>query len=264
MNADKILFRASAIGKIMTGTSKGWNLDKSITAQNYCKQLYREQRYNRKQEITTKYMQKGISEEESAITLFSRVKKIYFKKNTEWLTNEFVSGTPDIYEGQSIRKAAHGYDTKCSWNLWTFPYESDSLDTDYYYQNMSYMALSGAEKWTTVFCLVNASPSLIDSEKKSAYFKMGCPDQDNKVYLEKCREIEKNMIFDLKQFQNDNPHYDLDSETWHYDIPMEERLIEFTVERNDSEIEKIYNRVKDCRRWMNENLFKPEPSLLHV
>lgn len=260
MNADKILFRASAISQIMTGTSKGWDMKKSVTAQNYCKQLFRELKYKRKQSITNKYMEKGLSEEEAAITLLSRVKKNYYKKNEEWITNDFVSGTPDIFEGESINKANQGYDTKCSWGLFTFPFASDELDKEYYYQDMTYMALTGAGKWTTVFCLVNASDTLIDSEKKKAWYQMGC--HADKAFKDKCIAIEKNMIFDMKQFRNDNPLYDFDCEEWDFDIPMQERIIEFEVQRDDKEIERIYNRIKECRAWMNDTLYRMEEKTL--
>lgn len=117
------------------------------------------------------------------------------------------------------------------------------------------MALTGAKRWTTAFCLVNASASLIDAEKKRIYYSLGCPDDDNVDYHKKCISIEKNMIFDLLQFKKDNPHYDMACNNWEFDIPMSERVVEFTVDRNESEIEALYERIKLCRVWMENNLF---------
>lgn len=36
------------------------------------------------------------------------------------------------------------------------------------------------------------------------------------------------------------------------DIPMSERLLTFSIERNDSDIEKMYKRVEKCREFLYE------------
>lgn len=40
------------------------------------------------------------------------------------------------------------------------------------------------------------------------------------------------------------------------DIPMEERVLEFVILRNDADIERLHNRVEQCRRYMAEELHK--------
>jgi hypothetical protein len=65
---------------------------------------------------------------------------------------------------------------------------------------------------------------------------MGCPEDGNEDFIKICDEIDRLSIYD--------------------DIPIEERIHEVQIERNDETIEAIHNRVVECRAWMNENLFK--------
>lgn len=222
----------------------------SQTALSYIGTLYREYKFQRRQEFSSKYIEKGVQQEEDAITLLSLYLKRMLFKNAHRLTNDFITGEPDVFIGESIDKAEEGYDTKCSWSVWTFPFEGP-LDPKYYWQNMGYMALTGAKRWTTAYTLVNASAHQITSEKNKIWYAMGCPDETSDRYIEKRIEVEKNMIFDMAQFIDDNPGYDLDCPDWKYDIPLSERIKLFTVERDDQAIQMIYDRVTACRRFMN-------------
>lgn len=257
----KALVRSSALHTILT------NIDsKELTKGHltFTKQLHRELKWGRRPQIKSKYLEKGILQEEDAITLLSRYKGILLKKNEERIHNSFITGIPDLYLGESIRKADIGYDTKCSWSVDTFPYPEDKLDPAYEFQNHGYMALTGAQLWTTAFCLVNAPGHQIMNEKFSLQRRFNFSELD-KGYIEGCKEIERNMIFDMGQFIKDNPHFDVHNTIWEYDIPLKERVIEKGVKRDDNIIDKAYERVKLVRaelvrlsgRMITEDAFKP-------
>src|SRR5690606_2640599 len=199
-----------------------------------------------KPQIKSKYITKGIVQEEDAITILSRVKGRMFRKNEERLSNAFITGIPDLYVGESIQRAEKGYDTKCSWSVDTFPYPQDKLDPAYEFQNHGYMALTGAKSWTTAFCLVNAPGHMVMGEKYSLQRRYNYSELDD-AFIEGCKEIERNMIFDMSQFIKDNPHFDVHEDNWFYDIPLKERVIEFEVQRDENIIDKIYERVKLIR-----------------
>lgn len=255
MNFDNLLIRCSAIGKIMTepktNAAKAAG-ELSETTKTYLKELNRSIKYSRQKDFTSKEIEKGLQQEELAITLFSLHTRKYFTKNSKRINNDFLTGEPDLFIGSDIEHAEEGFDTKCSWSLWTFPDADDELDSNYYWQNMGYMALTGAKKWTTVYCLVNAPAEQITAEKQKVWYALGMPDDSNDRYMEKRREIEKNMIFDIKQFRDDNPHYDLDIKDWCYDIPRAERILQFPVLRDEDAIQKIYRKVGKCRAYMND------------
>lgn len=93
-------------------------------------------------------------------------------------------------------------------------------------------------------------------EKEALYYKMNCPDETNEKYLQAKIDIEKNMIYDIEQFKSDNPNFDIDCKEWIYDIPLNERVVEFEINYDENEAQAIKNRLIECRNWMNINLFK--------
>lgn len=194
-------------------------------------------KYGRKSDIKSKYTNKGLQVEEDSITLYSRATKILYKKNEERLSNEFVTGLPDLYEGESITNAELIIDIKSSWDIFTFFRSKTSpLNKLYYWQGQTYMALTGAKKFKLVYCLINTPFTMIEDEKRKLSWSMGVIDPNNKDYQEACQEIDRLMIYD--------------------DIDLNERYFEIDIDRNDEDIEKMYQRIKDCREWMNVNLFK--------
>jgi hypothetical protein len=241
MNFNNTLFRASSIGKLMTEPrSKSERL--SETAKSYLRQLYKEIKYGRKYEFTSKYVDKGLQVEEDSITLYSRVKKIYFKKNEERLKNDHLCGTPDLFIGVEITRADTILDIKSSWNLFTFPFPGDPINKDYYWQLQTYMALTGASFAKLVYCLVDTPETLIQDEERKLFYKMNAGTFENPDYIKACEELRKSMIFQ--------------------DIPMHDRVVEYDVERNDTDILRIIEKAKVCREYLNELEATMNPSII--
>ena len=141
--------RCSAIGQIMkNGTDK-----KSMgeTAKSYVEQWIKEQLYGRKKEFSNKYTTKWLSVEQDAIDYISDVLEYGFLlKNEENLSNDFLTGTPDIILNNFI------IDIKSSWNCFTFPlFEDEIKNQDYVWQGQGYMALTGAETFRVIYVLMD-------------------------------------------------------------------------------------------------------------
>jgi hypothetical protein len=258
-NADNLLFRASSMADIMSGTAKNWSVDDSLTCKRKLVQMYRENKWKRKTNKSNKYTEKGTKSEDDSITLYSRVKKDMFIKNDIRLNNLFFTGELDLYKGKSITEAELVIDIKSSWDWTTFPSILDTESKDYMWQGLTYMDLTGAKKFIVAHCLVNTPAELIMDEMKRLQWKMGVLDPDtNEEYLEACKLIEQNCIVDLHLFQEHYPYYDFknDISTWEWDIPMAERIHEIVIERDDYLIDKMKARVLECRVWMNNNLFR--------
>lgn len=251
--ADKLLFRPSQLGDIMSGLKKGWDVENSITCKKTLIKIFRQIQNNRYYNHHNKYTEKGIAQEQDAITLISRVRKVRYEKNVERLTNEWFNGEPDIiYLPETI-------DAKCSWSLETFPHEKTYMvDDDYKYQGIGYNSLTGARRHIICYCLVNATPNLIDKEKKSLWYQMGCPNKEAYEFIFGCLEVERNMIFDMSQFRRNNPYYQTiyTNENWNYDIPFEQRLFDYPILFDEKIFKQITDRITECRQWMNDNLFK--------
>lgn len=256
MKADKILFRASSMSEIMTGVAKGWDVENSLTCKRKLVQMHREIIWRRRSNKSNKYTEKGLSVEEDSITLYCRVKGELFNKNTIRLNNEFFTGELDLYKGEEITKAKKTVDIKSSWDWTTFPSICDTVDSAYDYQGQTYMDLSGAGIHTVASCLVNTPAGLIMDEKRKLAWKMGIIDIETPEYIEKCIEIEKNAIVDMEMFLKHFPSFEFHIRNWEHDIPMAERVYEMDVVRDDKKIGKMKDRVEECRKWMNKNLFK--------
>ncbi len=254
MNPKEILFRASSMGDVMTGVAKKWDVENSLTCKRKLIQMHRELIWKRRSNKSNKYVEKGLAVEEAAITLYCRVKKTMFKKNDIRLNNEFFTGELDLYEGTEIMKAKHTIDIKSSWDWTTFPSICDEVDAAYDYQGQTYMDLSGAGIHTVVHCLVNTPASMIVDEKFRLARKMGIIGTETPEYVMGCCEIEKNAIVDMAQFNKDNPGFEFHIKNWDFDIPMEQRIHEMDVVKDESKIARMKDRVNESREWMSINL----------
>jgi hypothetical protein len=231
-----------------------------IGVQNYLKKLYRGIKWNREGiDITSKYISKGNSEEQASITLLSLETKKFFKKNEQRLSNEYITGLPDIFIGESIESAEKGWDVKTSWDWTTLPYKGDKLDKDYEWQAHCYLFLTGAKEWTISHCLVNIPAELLDDEKRKLQYKIKSLDPESDPdYVEKAKKLEINFIYDYDKFVADYPYYQLlhTKQEWVYDVDRSQRVVSFLVKRDEKKIEEIKKRVEQCRLYIKQNLMK--------
>lgn len=225
--------------------------------------MFASAKYGRREDRTNKYLRKGNIREQEAITLVSRINKKFYKKNEEWLTNEFVSGTLDCFLGLALREADETLDTKCSWSLHTFLRSQLQLDPLYEWQGHGYMWLSGAKKHTVAFCLVNGTGAEIRKEKLMLFYQDDMKDEfgnETPLYIEKCKQIERNHIFDMEAFVNEPENmgfeFHNDISQWTWDIPKEERVFQYTFDRDEIKIGQLKAKIRLCRNWMNRELFK--------
>ena len=248
MDFSNTLFRCSSIGHIMsepiskTAKERG---DLSEGAKTHLIDVYVFRKYGRQTDIFSKYLEKGLAVEEDSITLFSRVKRKFYKKNETHLKNDFLMGTPDLYDGESINHASLIVDIKSSWDIFTFFRNlTKGVNKDYYWQLMGYIALTGAKKAILAYCLVNTPELLILDEERKLMYRMNAGTIENPDYIEACEKLRELSIYD--------------------DIPMKQKVIEFTIDRNDGEIERIYSKVKRCREFLNDlenSICEPEKLL---
>jgi hypothetical protein len=205
----------------------------SESAKKYLVKAYAIEKYNRIPDVTTKQMVKGTTAEDAAIDLFSFIEDRAHEKNRQQLRNDFICGTPDLFDGKDILESDEVIDVKCSWDIFTFLANiSNPFNQMYYYQLQGYMALTGAKKGTLAYCLVNTPDEMINQEKKNAFFRMQCVTEEDPRFKARALTIERNMIFD--------------------DIPAQERVLKYSIDRDDAVITQIYEKVKKCREFLLE------------
>lgn len=232
MDWTKTKFRASSWGNLMIEPRSKKEGELSVTCQKELIKIYNLVKYGRKKQIVTRQMIKGIKCEKASIELFSYVENKWFEKNEIQLENDIMTGHPDIYEGETIYSASEIHDIKSSWEMDTFtPKEIEEIDAGYDYQIQTYFDLvPTAKRGSIAYCLVDASPELIEDELKRLQFDMNIIwDQDPK-YLEAAKEIIKNMTFG--------------------DIPKEECVIKKVVDRDTAKIQRMRARAPLFRDWL--------------
>jgi hypothetical protein len=208
----------------------------STTAKSHLKKLYGYQKYGKwcaASDRGTKYTNKGTIAENDSLALLSKVKGVNLVKNEERVNNDFLTGIPDAFIGETIQKAGYIIDVKTSWDIETFLINlGRPLYSLYWWQIQGYLAITGAEVGEVAYCLVNTPQSLINNEVYKLKDRMDVVTDQDPAFLLKEKELINNLMFD--------------------DIPESDRVIRFLVERDDEAIQKVYDRVSKCREYLAE------------
>lgn len=186
-------------------------------------------------ESVTRIM-KGTLAELSAIDLLSQYDGIKYKKNSRKFKNKWVSGYPDIIHKKRLgdRKVT---DIKSSWDLYTFmenlPKNISLLNKS---QVQGYIGLTKADIGEVCHVLVSSPEELIDKQISKLKFKnVFATREELDIAIELTK---KSMRFE--------------------DIPMDQRIIRFTVPRDEEEQKRMYDRVNFCRSWLMQYQLKHE------
>ncbi|MES2829706.1 MAG: hypothetical protein V4687_16230 [Bacteroidota bacterium] len=224
--------------------------------------IFVSQKYNRHSQINSKYLDKGNEVEEDSITVLCLLDGIRYEKNEITFENDFFIGTPDVLKREVSKLIKQVKDTKSAWDIFTF-YRAiyKKIKDLYYWQIMTYIDLTGAESGTIDYCLNNTPYHLIEAELRKESYQY--EENNTPAWVE--LQIIANHVYDKKTFEeyyNRRNCLPLDDKNalavvaGFVEIPLEERHFEFKVERNDEEIERMHQRVIDCRKYMNKHLFK--------
>lgn len=205
-------------------------------AKSYLKRLYGEIKYGKKvisKEKGTKYMNKGKMAEQDSIDLINFLDGTEYVKNEIRVQNEFISGIPDIFLGESIHKATYVPDVKTSWDFETFIENvGKPLNPVYWWQEQGYFDLTGASGGEVSYCLVNTPGSIIEEERFKLARRLDAVTSESPEYRLAEALLISNMTFD--------------------EIPPNERRLKFEVKRDDKAIELIHNKVPLCREYLSE------------
>lgn len=238
INWNEITFRSSAAGNLLTepqSKSAKEAGELSETTKTFLLSRYIEVKYGRKIEIKSKYLERGKGDEEDSVTMLSKNEGEYFEKNEELFSNEWITGTPDLFRKGQNGAITEVLDIKTCWSLETLLSNAGKpLNPLYEAQMQCYLALTGGHTAWVCYCLPNFNPGFIEAEKIKLFAQNSSryTTELSPQYLRDCAELEKNFIFD--------------------DIPIPERIIKFKVDRNDDFIQKIYRKVEKSRIYLQE------------
>jgi len=183
-------FRASQLGKIMANDRSGKNMGQ--TAKSYIIQKAKEDFFEYRSDLNSKYITKGIAQEQDSIDLLNLVRLEDYKKNEERVENKWLSGCCDIITDTSI------IDIKTSWSLDTFPATTYELkDTsEYEWQGRAYMWLYDRPRFELCYVMVTTAPELLWEYENGAlhYVEHIAPEKRiTSITFERDKEIEIQM-----------------------------------------------------------------------
>lgn len=155
-------------------------------AQTYLKEWYAETLFGDREEIKSKYLDKGNAMESMAIDICAlELGYGILDKNDESRESEFITGTCDV-----LIPKKEVLDTKCSWGSKTFIESALSpLCADYYWQMIAYCGLYEVPKARVCFCLMD-TPAEINFGNAVSYSHIP---QKNRIHT-------KEVIFDAEQY----------------------------------------------------------------
>lgn len=158
MQLKEFKIRASAVSDIMTEPrSKSDTL--SQTCKSYVEQWVKEQIYGTQKVIKSKYLTKGTEVEQLSMDYYAEERGLGFVlPNTEWFSNNFMHGTPDMLLTDTV------LEFKSSWDCFTFPLFDMVPDKSYVMQCQIYMHLTGRTKAKLIYTLQNTPDELVWDE----------------------------------------------------------------------------------------------------
>lgn len=239
MIADTFRARCSSLKKIMTNPRSGGGL--SETTKTYLEEWYVEKKYGRRKMVTSVEMQKGTQVEDQSITLFSKFRgNRGLIKNTKKYEDEYIVGTPDIVSPINPTEIV---DIKSSWDIFTFKKATTRVDplrtakdfTDYGWQGIGYLILTGRTEFTLAYCLSNTPEYIVADESRRAWYNRD-PNMSEDDWAKVEAEIERNHNYD--------------------DLHTADRVRTFSMKLTREELtelkERIEARVEECSDYLRE------------
>jgi len=143
---------------------------------------------------------------------------------------EVLSKTTKTYIQELAIEHKYGI-RKEFWSRYTD--KGNEVEDEGYYQLQGYMWLTGKDEALLCYCLVNTPFQIVEDEVRREHWKQGLIDES----------------LDVRDFVQKKHNFD--------HIPKEKRVKVFKIAKDEEIIEKIKQRVEECREYYNnliENL----------
>lgn len=196
----------------------------SAAAKKMLYEVYIEAKWGRSEDVLTDQMEKGIICQDEIMQILSFMEDTPYTRNKERKNNDWITGEADIVHDIIT-------DIKSSWKPKSFiPNLIGPIPSIYAYQNQGYCWLWGKPAARTVWGLANCPEPILKKLRSKLLFHMDVASDEATEYKEAVRELEKEHTFD--------------------DIPLSERLIIKNVNRDESIIKQIPDKVTKAREYL--------------
>lgn len=185
----------------------------SETAKTHVIDWYLERLYDRRIQVKSKYLDKGVLQEDASIAYLNDILGTEWTNNKDQFSDDYITGEPDIITDTEI------IDIKNSWDFSTFPLFTKELKPLYYWQLQGYMHLLGKTKGRVIYTLMDTPEPLVMKEYELS--------RTRKPYDEFKKDYQYNHL------------------------PRHLRVKEFTVTYDPDCIEQVKTKVTLAREFIN-------------
>ena len=205
MKTKNLIVRCSALSKIMT-KSRSKSSPLSETAKTFVMEKAKEDFYGIRPNISNKFTEKGIRNEDLGIEMVNQSRFMEFKKNTERISTDWLTGECDINTGDKI------IDIKCSWSFDTFPAFQEEAEkavkkSGYDWQLRGYMMLYNRPMGEVIYCLTTTPPDLLSPYDDTDLHDVEHIDINNRMTSVKVERDEVKESEILMQYKIANEYY---------------------------------------------------------
>lgn len=195
-------------------------------AKTYCEKWLKEQMFNRREQIDTNVINKGIIGEDDSIKFLVDNGFLFIaEKNIIRKFNSYMTGECDVEQPNSI------WDIKTSWSLFTFPmFKKESDSSLYKWQGQGYLELWDKEEFVLAYVLGNTPEEII--QKELEWKGRDIEFLNESEYNEFEKNIRKNHNFD--------------------DIDFKNRVVLFRFKRDRQKAIKIKEKVAMCQEYIDK------------
>ena len=232
MRADKIKFRCSELGDIMSNPkTKGETLSK--TAKGRVEAMFDEIEYGIVREFKNRYTEKGNRVEPQSLEMANDLLKLglteeQIEANSQiYRYNEWVHGTSDLETEEYI------IDVKSSYDATTYPMYADEIPNKHYVDQLQgYLWLSGKQSAILAYCMIDTPEDMILDEIRREHWLQHSfwnGDEDPEI------------VDHVRAKHEPKYPYHLRIKKWH-------------IERDEGRIQEFKDRIELCRGYYNELL----------
>lgn len=235
MKPEELIIRCSALGKIMTNP-RGSGGGLSATCKGYIEELYLEYEHGIYKTFWSRYTDKGTRVEKDSIRLANEVLDWHLEEDQiieekqPYFRNEYIHGHTDVCTDWLLA------DVKSCWSADTFPWFSDKPKSkDNVLQLQGYMWLTGHDESSLAYCLVNTPEDMILDEIRREHWKQnsywnGDEDQEIVDFVRAKHDVER--------------------------MAKRLRVKNFIIKRDEDLINRMKERIEECRNYYAELLEK--------
>lgn len=235
------------------GAKKAAKPELSQTAKSYLNELHRAEFFGRTNDITSRYIDKGLMVEAKAMSLYSTVMDRPEFKNKQRAQNEFITGIADNVSGGKVR------DLKSSFSLESYPLYDDKITNQlYYWQLQGYMDLFEVDDAELIYCLVDTPTNLIEDELRRMGWKHNLltfsQDSFRDEAIPLVVETIQNHIFSregLEKFCHDSSMVYIEWFEDFAEILPQFRVKIFELQKDEKAIKAMYEQIGNAREYLN-------------